>query len=76
MKFLYASLLVSILLILSSICSPQGNPKLENASEAVRRAFETHDIVMLGEIHRNQQKYEWLRSLVATPEFADSIETS
>src|SRR5216684_3290647 len=74
MKFLYASLLASILLILSSICSAQGNPKLENASAAVQRAFETHDIVMLGEIHGNKQEYEWLRSLVATPEFADRVD--
>jgi hypothetical protein len=40
----------------------------------VQRVFETHDIVLLGEIHGNKQEYEWLRSLVATPEFADSVD--
>lgn len=38
------------------------------------RAFKTHDIVMLGETHDNKQLYEWLRTLVATPEFADRVD--
>lgn len=38
------------------------------------RAFETHNIVMIGEMHGNKQKYEWLRSLVGTPEFADRVD--
>jgi hypothetical protein len=38
---------------------------------AVLKAFQTHDIVMLGEIHWNKQEHEWLDSLVANPEFAD-----
>jgi hypothetical protein len=57
-------------IVLSSICSPQGIPEVHNATTAVIRAFETHDIVMFGEIHGNKQEYEWLRSLVATTEFA------
>jgi hypothetical protein len=48
--------------------------KPESASPAVIRAFQTHDIVMLGEIHGNKQEYEWLRSLVSTPEFADRVD--
>jgi hypothetical protein len=40
----------------------------------VLHAFETHDIVMFGEIHGNKQEYEWLLLLVATPEFADRVD--
>lgn len=29
---------------------------------------------MFGEIHGNKQEYEWLRSLVATPEFANRVD--
>ena len=29
---------------------------------------------MLGEIHNNKQEYEWLRSLVSNPEFADRVD--
>jgi hypothetical protein len=52
----------------------QGEPKLEKANAAVVAAFETHDIVMFGEIHGNKQEYAWLRSLVADPEFADRVD--
>lgn len=74
MKFRHILTFATILLVLSSICSAQGSPKLENATAAVLRAFETHDIVGFGEIHANKQEYEWLRSLVATPEFADRVD--
>jgi hypothetical protein len=40
----------------------------------VLRAFETHDLVLIGEIHGNKQEYNWLRSLVATPEFASRVD--
>jgi hypothetical protein len=49
----------------------QGKP--EGATEAVVRAFETHDVVMFGEFHGNKQEYEWLRALVATPAFAERV---
>ena len=62
------------LLILGSICTAQREPKKEDATAAVLHAFETHDIVMFGEMHANKQEYEWLRSLVATPEFADRVD--
>jgi hypothetical protein len=52
----------------------QGGPKLEKANAAVVGAFETHDIVMVGEFHGNKQEYAWLRSLVATPAFADRVD--
>lgn len=52
----------------------QGNRQPEDATTAVLRAFETHDFVLFGEIHGNKQEYAWLRTLVATPEFADRVD--
>ena len=60
--------------MLASLCSAQTNPIPRNATEAILQAFETHDIVMLGEIHNNKQEYEWLQSLIANPEFADRVD--
>ncbi len=74
MKFHYVRVFAVILLVLSSICGCSRNPKLENATAAVLHAFETHDVVILGEIHGNKQQHEWLRSLVATPAFADRVD--
>jgi hypothetical protein len=62
------------LLVLGSLCATQRDPKPENATAAVLNAFGTHDIVIFGEIHGNKQEYEWLRSLVATSEFADRVD--
>jgi len=59
---------------LASLCVAQENASAKNATAAVLQAFETHDIVMLGEIHNNKQEYEWLDSLVADPEFADRVD--
>lgn len=59
---------------LASLCLAQVDPGPKNATAAVLNAFETHDIVMLGEIHGNKQEYKWLDSLVADPEFADRID--
>jgi len=64
----------TIFVALSSVCSTQANPKPENPTATVLHAFEAHDIVMFGEIHGNKQEYEWLRSLVATPQFADRVD--
>jgi hypothetical protein len=74
MTFRHVFTFATVLIAVSSICGAQGNPKPENATAAVLRVFETHDIVMFGEIHGNKQEYEWLRSLVATPEFADRVD--
>jgi hypothetical protein len=74
MKCRHILMLGSALLVLSSICRAQDNPKVENATAALVRAFERHDIVMLGEIHGNKQEYQWLRSLVSTSEFADRVD--
>ena len=59
---------------LVSLCLGQADPSPKNASAVVLQALETHDIVMLGEIHNNKQEYEWLQSLVASPEFADQVD--
>jgi hypothetical protein len=73
-KFHHFLTFTKIFAALSLVCSAQANPKPENATAAVLRAFEKHDIVMFGEIHGNKQEYEWLRSLVATPPFADRVD--
>ena len=64
----------ALLSVLASLCLTQADPSPKNASAVVLQAFETHDIVMLGEIHNNKQEYEWLQSLVANPEFADRVD--
>jgi hypothetical protein len=64
----------ALLVALASLCPAQGNPRPENATAVVLKAFETHDIVMLGEIHSNKQEYEWLDALVANPQFADRVD--
>ncbi|HVO63889.1 MAG TPA: hypothetical protein VMT53_23405 [Terriglobales bacterium] len=66
--------LSALLFALASLCSAQADPSPKNASAAVLQAFETHDIVMLGEIHWNKQEYQWLDSLVANPDFADRVD--
>ena len=74
MKLSHVLLLGTSFLAFGSSSDAQGDLKLENANAAVVGAFETHDIVMFGEFHGNKQEYAWLRSLVATPEFADLVD--
>jgi hypothetical protein len=74
MKLRRILLLGASLLAFASPSYPQGAPKLENATTAVVRAIETHDIVIFGEMHGNKQEYAWLRSLVTSPEFADRVD--
>lgn len=74
MKLRHILLLGTSLLAFGFPSDAQGEPKLEKANAAVVSAFETHDIVMLGELHGNKQEYAWLRSLVADPEFADRVD--
>src|SRR5580704_7128616 len=66
--------LSALLFALASLCPAQADPRPQNAAAVVLQAFETHDIVMLGEIHNNKQEYEWLDSLVSNPEFADRVD--
>src|SRR5260370_17071640 len=44
-----------------------------DATRAIIRAFNTHSIVMFGEVHANNQEYEFLRALVSSPQFADKV---
>jgi hypothetical protein len=53
---------------------PPGQPRLEDAFSAMIRLFQTHDIVMFGEVHDSEQEYQWLCKLVKTPGFADQVD--
>jgi len=74
MRYSCVLLLVTTFFVQKSASAAQVDPKPEDATVAVLHAFETHDIVIIGEIHGNKQEYEWLRSLVVTPEFADRVD--
>jgi hypothetical protein len=52
----------------------QDQINLEDATPAIIRAFESHSIVMLGEVHGNRQEYEFLCRLVASPDFEDRVD--
>lgn len=69
-----AFLALPVLIAAGAMCHSQPEIKLEPATVAILEAFRSHDIVMLGEGHGNKQEYEWLRSLIATPEFADRVD--
>lgn len=63
------------LFALAFLCRGQNQqPKPRNASTAVVRAFDTHNIVMFGEVHGCRQEYEWLRELVGTAEFSGRVD--
>jgi hypothetical protein len=53
---------------------PPEQPRLQNASAAMIRLFNTHDVVMFGEVHDSQQEYQWLSKLVKTPGFSDHVD--
>ncbi|HKW18611.1 MAG TPA: hypothetical protein VJO35_13985 [Terriglobales bacterium] len=65
---------MALLFLFSSFLRAQEDLRPKNPTAAVLQAFQTHDIVMLGEIHNNKQEYEWLDALVANPEFADRVD--
>ena len=52
---------------------PLRTPPMEDAASAMIQLFQTHDIVMFGEVHNSEQEYEWLCKLVKTPGFADHV---
>jgi hypothetical protein len=51
-----------------------GQTRLPDALSAMIQLFQSHDIVMFGEVHGNEQEYEWLCKLVRTPGFADHVD--
>lgn len=65
---------VFLLVSLSKPGTAQSEPKLVPATAAILEAFKSHELVMFGEWHGNKQEYDWLRSMVATPEFADRVD--
>lgn len=69
-------LLLFLLTVLQQICMAQNvvGPKPEDATQAIIRLFDQHDIVMFGEIHSSKQEYEWLSKLVKTPGFSDHVD--
>jgi hypothetical protein len=74
MKVKVDSLFFIVLLMASIACEAQTEPAPVSATPAILKAFQSHDIVMLGETHGNKQEYQWLRALVSSPEFADSVD--
>jgi hypothetical protein len=63
------------ILAIASLCSGQPQePKPQDATAAVARAFETHNIVLFGEEHGCRQEYEWLAQLIGSPEFAGRVD--
>lgn len=53
---------------------PSAQPQPVNAFAAMSQLFQSHDIVMLGEVHDGKQEYEWLSKLVNTPGFAGQVD--
>jgi len=51
-----------------------GQPTPQDATTAIIRAFDSHNIVMFGENHGVKQEYEWLDKLVSTPQFSDRVD--
>ena len=74
MRYSSVLLLATTFFVQKSTSAAQLDPKPQDATAAVLRAFGTHNIVVIGETHGNKQEYEWLRSLVGTPEFADRVD--
>lgn len=56
------------------ISSTNGPVQPQDANRAIIQAFDTHSIVMFGEVHENKQEYEFLRALVVSPQFADKVD--
>ena len=70
------SLLPLTLVLLAMHAAAQAGPetKPEPATSAMIQLLRSHQIVMFGETHANKQEYEWLSSLVQTPEFAEHVD--
>jgi len=62
------------LLLALSLASGQEQPKVESAEKAIINAFDTHSVVMLGELHGSKQQYELLRTLVFSQDFANKVD--
>jgi len=67
-------LLLTGLLLAPCAVDAQEQPKSEAAATSIIQAFDTHSIVMLGELHGNRQEYELLRGLVRSQDFAEKVD--
>src|SRR3989442_1627277 len=65
-----------LFLFSASLCAvnAQDQIKLEDATHAIIGAFDSHSIVMLGEVHGNKQEYDFLRKLVASSDFENRVD--
>lgn len=73
----FSAALLAAACLFGAFCSAQTTANKatpEDPTAAVLRAFDTHDLVLLGEMHGNKQLYEWLRALVADPAFANRVD--
>jgi hypothetical protein len=59
--------------LVSAVSSAQDIKPLD-ATRAIIQALDNHSIVMFGEVHANKQEYEFLRTLVSSPQFADKVD--
>ena len=59
---------------LACVANSAQDVKPIDATRAIMQAFDTHSIVMFGEVHANKQEYEFLRALVSFPQFADKVD--
>jgi hypothetical protein len=66
--------LAALVILWAPRCIAQQAPEPLNPTAAVLKAFQTHNIVMIGEIHWNKQEWQWLDSLVSDPRFADCVD--
>jgi len=71
---LRGTLIVLLAYGLPSICSSQTTPSAEKPITGILQAFDDHDVVMMGEIHGNNQEYEFLHALIATPAFDERVD--
>lgn len=71
MRFVCLAILLPALL-LTVDANHQTQPR--DASRAIIQAFDTHAIVMFGEVHENKQEYEFLRALVTARRFVGTVD--
>ena len=65
-----------LVLFSAGISTAHGQDQIDpqDATQSIIRAFDSHSIVMLGEVHGNKQEYEFLRKLVASTDFENRVD--
>jgi len=68
-------LLLFLLSVFQQVAAAKSvaQPKPEEATAAIIRLFDHHNVVMFGETHSDKQEYEWLCRLVKTSGFSDHV---